>query len=177
MGREVTAFFDSVDHSRAADEYLAVCSLLDDRGYRHYEVSNFARRGFESAHNRVYWGGGEYLGVGPAAHSFIDGRRFQNAPKLEQYLEHTGVDCIARRVYDDTDESGVDLERAMLALRTDEGMPLSWARCGGDAAADLVDSGLARIDSGRLFLTDRGYLVMNDIVLRVRPAPSREIVS
>lgn len=167
MEDEVSEFFDAVDPARAAEEYLAICDLLAGLGYRHYEVSNFAHRGFESDHNRVYWGGGEYLGVGPGAHSFIGGRRFHNTPSLERYLSLRGARCIAERVHDDTDENGADMERVMLALRTDDGLPLEWVRCGSGEVEALSRAGLARADNDRLVLTDRGFLLMNDIVLRV----------
>jgi oxygen-independent coproporphyrinogen-3 oxidase len=166
MESEVSSFFESVDPARAADEYLRVCELAAGSGYRHYEVSNFARRGFESAHNRVYWSGGEYLGVGPGAHSFIGARRFHNEPSLERYLASKG-----RRVCDRYDEEAAGLERMMLGLRTDEGVLLSRLPCGEDAVEDLVGAGLATIAGERLVLTDRGYLVMNDVVLRLYREP------
>ena len=53
-----------------ADAFLEAEALFASRGLGHYEVSNYARPGFESVHNRIYWSGGEYLGVGPGAHSF-----------------------------------------------------------------------------------------------------------
>lgn len=165
MGREVERFFDGVDPERSADEYLAVCDRLASAGFRHYEVSNFSRPGFESRHNRVYWGGGEYLGLGPGAHSFVAGRRFHNPPSLRDYLERRGGEHIARRVADRRGDG--ELERVMLALRTDEGMPLDWARCGEGVIEDFVAAGLARRAGGRLVLTDRGFLMTNDMVLRV----------
>jgi oxygen-independent coproporphyrinogen-3 oxidase len=172
VGNEVAAFFDGVDPERCADEYLLVCGELARRGYRHYEISNFARPGFESAHNRVYWSGRDYLGVGPGAHSSIDGVRFHNAPSISQYLSLGGADRIAARVVDPVGRDGRDLERTMLALRTDSGMPLSWARCGRGEIDALVENGLARIADERLVLTDRGFLVANDIVLRVNGNPT-----
>lgn len=166
MGAEVESFFAGVDPDRSADEYLMACEELAARGYRHYEVSNFARPGFESAHNRVYWNGGDYLGVGPGAHSSLGGRRFHNAPSLEDYLAYRGPRRDAARVEDDA-AADVALERAMLALRTGEGMPLSWARCRPETIDAFVAEGLARREDGRLVLTDRGFLVTNDVVLRV----------
>jgi len=175
MGHEVEDFFAAVDPERPADEYLETCALLGGHGYRHYEVSNFARPGFESAHNRVYWEGGEYLGVGPGAHSCLDGRRFSNAPDLADYLRHRGAARSGARILDADAGEHAGLERAMLALRTSGGMALSQVRGGAATARDLVDEGLARIVGERLVLTDRGFLLMNDIVLRVhRSGPDTE---
>lgn len=164
MAQEVERFFGAVDPDRIADEYLDVCARLAAAGYRHYEVSNFAQPGFESRHNRVYWDGGDYLGVGPAAHSAIGGRRFWNQPSLEAYLARTGPEHLAARAHDAGGDERV--ERTMLSLRTDRGAPREWLS--GDAAIeDFVRDGLAREHDGRLYLTDRGYLVLNDVVLRL----------
>lgn len=64
------------DEDATCELYLAACEELEKRGFMQYEISNFAEPGYESRHNLKYWDCGEYLGIGPAAHSFIDGRRF-----------------------------------------------------------------------------------------------------
>lgn len=167
----VARFFDGVDSERSASEYLRACDRLRAEGYGHYEVSNFARPGFESVHNRVYWGGGEFLGVGPAAHSFVGGVRFHNSPSLDDYLRRRGADRLAARVVDHADAAALELERMMLGLRTADGVPVAWARCGAGELDDLETEGLAHRHGGRVVLTDRGCLVMNEIVLRLaRPA-------
>jgi oxygen-independent coproporphyrinogen-3 oxidase len=65
--------------------YLQAIDFLAARGYRHYEISNFARRGKESRHNRLYWEGEPYLGLGAAAHSYLNGHRWHNAADLGVY--------------------------------------------------------------------------------------------
>jgi len=162
MSREVERFFTAVDPDQSVDEYLIVCEHLSGEGYRHYEVSNWARPGRESLHNRVYWGGGDYLGVGPAAHSYIDGRRFYNEPSLGAWL---GSGEGGVRVED----AGADtpLERMMLGLRTADGVPQGW--CDGRIVDELAAAGLAVREAGRVRLTDRGFLVLNDIVFRLVP--------
>jgi oxygen-independent coproporphyrinogen-3 oxidase len=170
MSHEVDRFFRAVDPDRVADEYLQVCERLAARGYHHYEVSNFARPGRESRHNRVYWDGGDYLGVGPAAHSSVGGRRFWNAPSLDAYLKRTGPEHVAARVHDDAADDAV--ERTMLALRTDRGAPADWFD--GDAIASFADEGLLALDGERVRLTDRGYLLLNDLVLRLAPRTTEQ---
>ncbi len=170
MSHEVERFFRAVDPDRVADEYLWVCEALRARGYGHYEVSNFARPGFESAHNRVYWDGGDYLGVGPAAHSSVGGRRFWNAPSLDAYLERVPGGHVAARQFDV--EGDYRVERAMLALRTDRGLPRSECACSDAVLGAFAAEELVVEAHGRVFATDRGYLLLNDLVLRLT-APAR----
>ena len=64
------------DEDVSADMYLKMCSLLESKGFAQYEVSNFAKKGFESRHNTRYWKCMDYLGIGPSAHSCYNGKRF-----------------------------------------------------------------------------------------------------
>lgn len=77
--------FSFPDEDAFADIYLSACERLEDAGYRQYEISNFARQGFFSRHNLRYWKREEYLGLGPSAHSFIDGCRYANKRDLSGY--------------------------------------------------------------------------------------------
>lgn len=63
------------DDDSVAEQYLFTCEYLEKAGFRHYEISNFARSGFEGRHNSGYWNGGEYLGIGPSAHSYLVSQR------------------------------------------------------------------------------------------------------
>jgi oxygen-independent coproporphyrinogen-3 oxidase len=165
MSHEVERFFAAVDPDRVADEYLIVCEALAKAGYRHYEVSNFAEPGRESLHNRVYWDGGDYLGLGPAAHSSMGGRRFWNEPSLDSYLSHRGPGHVhARRADDGGDEA---VERVMLALRTDRGAPRAWLTRDRAVIEGFSREGLVVEDGDRIRATDRGYLVLNELVIRL----------
>ncbi len=76
-----------VDNDAQGELYDAVCCRMEEAGVKQYEVSNFARPGFESAHNINYWEGGDYAGLGMAAHSHMAGERYWNADTLPKYLE------------------------------------------------------------------------------------------
>jgi oxygen-independent coproporphyrinogen-3 oxidase len=165
MSHEVERFFAAVDPDRVADEYLTVSGMLTAADYRHYEVSNYAQPGFESLHNRVYWDGGDYLGLGPAAHSSVGGRRFWNEPSLDAYLSRSGPEHVRSRRVDDVADDR--MERLMLALRTDRGAPREWLVRDADAIDEFVRDGLLVLDNGRIRATDRGYLVLNELVLRL----------
>ncbi len=165
MSHEVERFFTAVDPDRVAEEYLETCRILAAAGYAHYEVSNFARPGFESLHNRMYWENGNYLGLGPAAHSFMDQQRFWNEPSLDSYVSRRGPEHIRARVLD---EGGDDvIEKTMLALRTNRGAERSALTSDQSVIDGFVNEGLITLDRDRVFATDAGYLVLNELVLRL----------
>jgi oxygen-independent coproporphyrinogen-3 oxidase len=165
-GGVVDAFFEKVDAERSADEYLYVCGELSARGYSHYEVSNFARPGYESRHNRVYWDGGEYIGLGPGAHSFVGGARYSNEPSVDRYVERRDDFAPVRRI-DRRQQSERDTEALMLGLRTSSGVAVERLACDRAVVDEVVANRLGRLEAGRLVLTDEGFLVLNEIVLRL----------
>ena len=74
------------DEDQQADMYLEINSYLESKGYKRYEVSNFAQEGFESKHNLNYWNNDEYYGFGVSAHGYINGVRYSNFCTLEEYI-------------------------------------------------------------------------------------------
>ncbi len=157
-------FWAGVDSETSADEYLMVSDYLRSAGYDHYEVSNFASPGYECRHNRTYWDGGDYLGVGPAAHSCLDGKRFYNRASLSDYIEGRAEDVI---VYDERSSADLEMERLMLGLRTSRGLAVESLRCPQGVLDGIFEEGLATHKDNRISLTDRGYLVLNEVVLRL----------
>src|SRR5438128_8031934 len=96
-------------------------SILEAAGYEHYEISNYARPGFRSAHNRAYWSGADYLGLGPSAFSTVGMTRWQNVPDFRRYadLVLSGQSTAAS-----TEQLTPEMKRAekiALALRTNDG--------------------------------------------------------
>ena len=88
MGRENPVL---PDDDTQADTYLAMCRLLGRNGFEHYEISNFAKPGFRSRHNFKYWDLSDYLGLGPGAHSFLNGRRFAFARDIRAYISGESI--------------------------------------------------------------------------------------
>lgn len=110
---------------------------LEENGFVHYEISNFARPGRECRHNLNYWRGGEYLGLGPGAASHLNGRRFRNAANLDKYIKGPlAVQCEAEELGAEAKSA----EEAMLRLRLlQEGLDISSLaeRYGGANTYDL----------------------------------------
>ena len=151
----------------AEDHYQEAVERLQAEGYRRYEVSNFARAGHECRHNLACWRGRDYVGLGASAVSTVGEERWANPCSVDAYLaregptlEHLGGETKA-------------VERAMLGLRTAEGVP--WAEVSDvvDLAAlePLEAAGFASRRCGTLFLSPRGLNVSNAVltaILRLR---------
>lgn len=146
-------------------------SRLNAAGYRRYEISNYARPGYECRHNLVYWNRGDYLGLGCAAHSLLGGRRFHNPESVDDYL--AGV-----RRQDETRLTVRDVmeETLMLSTRTVQGLDLAaWESAFGtcfergreDAIGRLEKGGLVERAGGHLRLTTRGMEVQDAVVLEL----------
>lgn len=153
------------DDDAAADFYLAAVEKLAALGYAQYEISNFARPSFESRHNRIYWDCGDYLGLGPAAHSCMGGKRFATPAGTAAFLA-------APAVYEPQGECTAE-DYIMLQLRLSRGLSLSAlrARYGVSFSSEklrflqtLAEHGLAVFDGSVLRLTPRGMLVQNSIL-------------
>ncbi len=146
-----------------ADMYLLACELLNDAGYRHYEVSNWARPGFECAHNLGYWERRPYLGLGAGAHSYRDDRRWWNVRPPEEYMLLVETDRLPAGGEERLEASDAYLEEVFLRLRILEGVPASWIEPG--KAVPFLESGLIEDRNGALVPTERGMLLLNELVL------------
>lgn len=113
------------DGDEVAELYAAGANKLKELGFNRYEVSNFAKSGFESRHNLNYWRRGEYIGFGVAASSCINNVRFTNTFDLDEYFKCILSDNFAVVSSEKIDEAGQEEEFIMLALRTERGLDLS----------------------------------------------------
>lgn len=151
------------DEDAAADLYLEMVRLLEERGFMQYEVSNFAKRGYESRHNSRYWKCMDYLGIGPAAHSCYKGKRFAVERDIEQFIANEFQNVTV------TDEAPCGFEEfAMLRLRLKEGLILSDVSEHRSAIEKklppLIKDGYAETDGERVWLTAKGFLMSNSVI-------------
>ncbi len=161
--------------------YERSITLLTAAGYEHYEVSNFARPGFRSRHNQVYWRNEEYLGIGPGAVSYLDGRRWKRERLPARYNRKVAEGADLSVESERLDLSGALGETMMLGLRLRDGMPLERIRrrfgvdplaCYAEQIARLSNRGLLALDDDMLRLTHHGLLLANDVLAEFLPANS-----
>lgn len=149
---------DMADDEKMADLYSLCQELCEKHGFEQYEISNFARPGFQCRHNLKYWRDEEYLGIGAAAHSFYDGKRFAVSRDLNVFI------ASERQPVEITDASpGSYDERVMMGLRISEGIPEELYKP-LEAALRLIPQEYYRLENGRLRLTGKGFPVYNYIV-------------
>lgn len=152
--------------------YEAVADALTARGYRHYEISNFARPGRESRHNLKYWSALPYLGVGPGAHSFVGGQRFAYARDWQAFVQGAQPVTSAPNA---SWADGSEEEYVLLRLRLAEGVVEEefTARFGHTLPEDYrrqaaaLPAGLAVVDNRGIRLTRRGWLVSNTVIAHI----------
>ena len=120
----ISGKYTEASDDQCSRQYGLLCRILSGAGYRHYEISNFARPGYEAVHNSGYWSHRPYVGLGPAAHSFsLSGRkRSWNDSSLSGYLS----DFSGGHEY--LTDSQMAMERIMLSLRTDRGISEKFLR-------------------------------------------------
>lgn len=139
--------------------YFCVCDTLKSAGYCHYEISNFAKKGFRAKHNSVYWQGNDYLGIGPSAHSLLNGMRYAFDADTQKFINNKDF------VFDSEETVENPLfEKIMLGLRTDSGIKTSLLKNSDSYIKKLVDGGFANVKDGVLTLTDNGYYLSNTII-------------
>lgn len=171
------------DEDTECEMYFDGIAFLASRGYHQYEISNFARDGYECRHNLRYWLGEEYIGCGPAAHSYFGGRRFSLRRSFAQYcklLETKGT-SLPSSLLDESyviDRKEEVAEYLMLRLRLAKGISTEdfKARFGADfdeifgkKLAIYIKNGLMTHENGHYAFTPQGMFVSNEILSRIIP--------
>ena len=160
------------DSEEVAELYDFGRKLLEEKGFQRYEISNFAIPGYESRHNLNYWERGEYIGVGVAASSFMQGKRFTNTFDLDEYMK-----CIISGFYAAVSSEKVELPDAkfefiMLALRTKQGVSMeAYKKQFGVSLVEDFPNSLKKmveyleLDGDRLRIKDEYLYVQNSILI------------
>lgn len=145
------------DEDETADLYLQAVSELEKAGFLQYEISNFAKAGAESKHNLKYWRLEDYLGIGAAAHSCINGKRFYYPRDIDYFIN--GGEPIA------DGESGSCEEKIMLGLRLKEGIKKEFlSEKALNEIPDLEQNGYIKTTPENISLTPQGFLISNTII-------------
>lgn len=156
-GRYVEASDEQCRH-----QYDVLCQTLRQAGYHHYEISNFARPGFEAVHNSAYWSRVPYIGLGPGAHSLTGDIRSWNSQELP-HRSTDGSPATYSRTSETLSPEDIRVERIMLSLRTDKGLEAAELYSLADRAVinSLLSEGALekqggsiRIPESRLFTSD-----------------------
>lgn len=155
----------------AEELHQAMMTLIEEdltrSGYRHYELTNFARTGFESRHNLIYWNNREYLGLGPGAFSYMEGVRYQFSADVNRYLAKCGREDWTRDIEDRLSPEEKEFETLLTGLRLAEGIDLDHfeiiRRRVEEKAKALTDSGLVERRGSRLALTRPGRFLSDRI--------------
>ena len=156
------------DEDEICSLYLKAAELLTDLGFNQYEVSNFAKEGFNCRHNLKYWNCEEYLGIGPASHSYYNGKRFFVERDLNAF-----VSSEYQKTVTEDEKPGGHEEYAMLRLRLTEGLSLAeYEALGGDAVAmkqmlSTIPCEYFSVNNDSISLTPKGFLVSNIIIGRL----------
>ena len=160
------------DPDEQAERYLQAVEALARHGFCQYEISNFAKPGFHSRHNCKYWLGAEYLGLGPAAHSMMDGRRFFFPWDLAGFL---AAENPLSLICGDGPGGGPE-ELALLGLRLCQGIDRKEAAAAypdydwdglWQKSRPMIGAGYMKEENGRLFFTPEGFLLSNSILARI----------
>jgi oxygen-independent coproporphyrinogen-3 oxidase len=156
------------------DQYWRLARAAAARGLEHYEVSNYARPGFRSRHNQIYWRAAEYLAAGPGACGFVGRMRYANVKATPRYCDTLAAGALPVASWEHLSERQRLAERLILGLRTADGIPRAWleARLDGDHRLRArLDEWRARalvIDAGeRVRLTESGFLLSDALFVEL----------
>src|SRR5438552_5716404 len=147
------------DADTDAEFFEMTISILEDAGYQHYEISNYARPGFSSRHNRAYWSGENYLGIGPSAFSTVGMRRWQNVADYRAYADRV---LSGQSPIGSTENLTSEIKRVetiALSLRTNKGVSTALLTPFQNETREFIALGLLGKTNGNFVLTRAGKSV------------------
>jgi len=158
-----------------AELYELTMDLMESNGFYQYEVSNFAKPGFESVHNKAYWEYRDYLSFGPSAHSFVDGKRWWNFSSLKRYISEIENNNCATACSEIINQVQMFDEYVMLALRS-SGLDITdlksrfgdkWINSKQKYFSQLQKNNLTALKENKIRLTKSGYALCDEILSNI----------
>lgn len=148
--------YEEADDAQCRRQYDILCQKMAAAGYRHYEISNFARPGFEAVHNGGYWARRPYVGIGPGAHSFQGSTRSWNSKTLRGWTSTTEI----------LSAEDALVETIMLSLRTDQGIDADFLHrnCSTEDIGRLVENGALVREGARYRIPEDHFFVSDEII-------------
>ena len=174
---EDTDFFDKLtrglykeEPERDADMFFGTIDQLEAAGYEHYEISNYAKPGHQSAHNAGYWLGNDYLGLGPSAVSTVGRTRWKNMPDTAQYIHAVKVGIMPRQDAESLSHDQWLTERIALELRTNKGVERSRLSHVPLAMLEqFITSGHLTTNNTHIMLTKSGRALADTLAAELLP--------
>lgn len=163
------------DEDYDAELYELTIDYLNEDGFIQYEVSNFAKPGYECIHNKAYWEYKDYFGFGPSAHSFINGKRWWNYSSLKKYISEVNEKQNAMMNFEELTKEQMRNEYIMLALRS-KGLNLAeyinsfgaeWLDKHSRDFEIMKNEGLVEIEHNLIKLTPKGYAICDEILSKI----------
>ncbi|WP_216830073.1 radical SAM family heme chaperone HemW [Alkalihalobacterium elongatum] len=152
--------------------YERLIEQMNKHGYYQYEISNFAKRGYESKHNLIYWNNEEYFGIGAGAHGYINGVRYANIGPVQKYIQSINDTKKARIEAHQLTQNEKMEEEMFMGLRKLEGVSQRrfYERFGVNLMdlyhkqiEDLIQSQLIEVDNDKVRLTRKGVFLANEV--------------
>ena len=148
--------------------YMDLCTILKKESFIHYEISNFAKKSFESRHNINYWEGGDFFAFGNSAHRCLNRMRTRNLRNLQDYINNPYLEEIV-------DLTSDKFDKVMLNLRLNRGVEFDLLKQVSkkkendltELLTDLSSEGYLNLTDDKVFLTDKGFFVSNEILVKL----------
>ena len=174
---ENTPLFDEYENGKfqhTSDDYdrelyALAKDILSQNGYEHYEISNFSKKGFKSRHNLKYWNCDEYIGLGVAAHSYLNGTRYYNTSKINEYL-NGNYHSEEKTILSTQDKIS---EYIIMRLRLTDGINkdefkkrfnVDFYESYNDTIDKFINTGFMKYENNCYILTEKGFDISNSIM-------------
>ena len=164
--------FEELSEEENVEQFQMLISKMKEAGYRHYEISNFAKPGYESRHNSSYWNDTAYIGCGAAAHSYDGNSREWNITDIKEYIKGMASGARNYEIEHLTEEERYN-DTILTRLRTADGIPFKWMkekfserlnRYMRTAAQKHIECGNLKKTDKTLSLTEKGIFISDSVI-------------